>query len=79
MNWNAVVTALENSVLFNEAFVQWEADGQTKATFAEGLVLPLTNAGKGVAPQWASMHPTEVARWVILFLCASQYTIDREV
>ncbi len=82
MNWSAVVTALENSALFNDAHTAWQADGhsgQSKATFAEALTFPLTNAGKGIAPPFASMSPVEVARHVITFLCASKYCIDRDV
>ena len=82
MNWSAVVTALESSALFNDAHTAWQADGhtgQSKATFAEALTFPLTNAGKGIAPPFASMSPVEVARWCIVMLCASSLAVDRDI
>lgn len=81
MNWSAVVTALENSALFNAAYSTWETThtGQSKATFAEALTLPLSNAGKGIAPPFANMSPTETARWVLILLCASSLAVDREI
>ncbi len=54
-------------------------NGDCRETFAAGLLLPLTNVGRGVAPPFESMSPAEIARWCMLFLCASKYAIDRDI
>ena len=81
MNWTAIVDLLDKSALFTDGYATWESThvGQTKATFAAGLLLPLTNVGRGVAPPFENMHPAVVARWCLVMLCASSLAVDREI